>query len=125
MATDEIGWVELTTLDEDLFQWFGLIFMWISAIYWVFKMTRRQRQLEEEWALFLKMRKELYEKLADPYRVEKDLEDSAHRREMHDANRTTMPRENAGPPAVVYRPPLRGVKPGTWRPRNPGSPSKE
>jgi hypothetical protein len=115
----------MMTFDQDLIQWFMLLVIATSAILWSFKITRKQRNLEDEWQMFLKMRRELYERLADPSRVEEDLENSARRREMYDANRTTLPRENAGPPAVVYRPPLRGVKPGTWRPRNPGSPSKE
>lgn len=125
MTDDGNFWLEITTLDEDFFQWFGLGFMWISAIVWGYFMAKRQTRLEEEWKIFLQMRKELYERLADPDRIEKELEKSAQRREMYDAKRTTLPRENAGPPAVVYRPLLRGVKPGTWRPRNPGSPSKK
>jgi hypothetical protein len=108
--------------DEDSFQWLAIIFLYIESIIWGFSVHRRQNNLEQEWWLFLDNRKELYAKLADPLRIEQDLERSAQLREMHDAGRTTLPRENAGPPAVVYRPPLRGVKPGSWRSRNPGNP---
>jgi len=110
---------------HDYYQWALLAFAWATFIVWAILLNKRQDSLEEEWLSFMERRKELYESLADPYRIEEDLEKSAQRREMYDAKRTTLPRENAGPPAVVYRPPLRGVKPGTWRPRNPGSPSKE
>ena len=42
--------------------------------------------------------------LNDPVSIEADMEASARHREMRDANRTTAPRADAGPPAVVHRP---------------------
>lgn len=47
--------------------------------------------------------------LTDPDRIQADMEATANAREMRDANRTTMPRVNAGPAAKVYRPKLRNV----------------
>jgi len=61
----------------------------------------------------------LYEELADPAKVEADFEKSARAREMRDAQRTTLPREGAGPPAKLYNPKMRGTKPGNWRIQRP------
>lgn len=111
--------------NHDFFQWVMVALSWATLLVFMFIVNKRQSHLEDEWIMFMERRKELYDSLANPYRIEEELEKSARRREMYDANRTTLPRENSGPPATVYRPLLRGVKPGTWRPRNPGSPSKE
>lgn len=83
-----------------------------------------QQRLQREWVRFKKQRNELYASLADPEKIEADLEKSADLREMRDAGRTTLPREDAGPPATVHRPPLRSPVVGSWNPRSPGSPSK-
>lgn len=45
----------------------------------------------------------------DPAKIEAEMEAAANLREMRDARRTTMPRENDSPPAVVHRPKLRNV----------------
>jgi hypothetical protein len=58
------------------------------------------------------------ERLTDPKTIEAEMERTATLTEVRDANRTTLPREDAGPPAVLYRPLLRGQKPGSWRPRS-------
>lgn len=50
-------------------------------------------------------------RLTDPKLIEEDMEKGARLREMHDANRTTLPREDAGPPAKVYSPRLRAKVP--------------
>ena len=92
------------------------IFLW--AVLKGRKLSTRQKHLEGEWTKFKQQREELYKQLADPERIEQDMEKGARLREMKDANRTTLPREDAGPPAVVHRPLLRGQKPGSWRPRN-------
>ena len=42
--------------------------------------------------------------LEDPASIEADMEASARHREMRDAQRTHVPREDAGPPAIVHRP---------------------
>lgn len=106
----------------ELFWLIGLLVILVGSILWNYI---QQKKLKAEWEKFQENRKELYARLADPKRIEEDFEKGARLREMYDAKRTTLPREDAGPPAVVYRPLLRGQKPGSWRPRNPGSPSKE
>lgn len=48
--------------------------------------------------------------LTDPIKIEAEMEATATAREMRDAGRKYLPRENAGPPAKVHRPPtLRSV----------------
>lgn len=96
-----------------------------AFVVWGKKLATRQKEVESKWQKFKDERKELYKRLADPETIEAEFEKGARLREMKDAQRTTLPREDAGPPAVVHRPPLRGAKPGTWRPRNPGSPSNQ
>lgn len=54
--------------------------------------------------------------LNDPVKIQADMERSATAQEMRAANRTTMPRENTGPPAKVYRPKLRNKPPSHWNP---------
>ena len=110
---------------EDWTQFIIIVGVIGSGVFFGSRQNRRQKAVEEKWHKFCEDRKELYKKLADPEQIEKDMEASAQLREMKDANRTTLPREDAGPPAVVHRPPLRGAKPGSWRPRNPGSPSQQ
>lgn len=91
----------------------------VVGLLWGRWLALRQKQLEAQWEEFQKHRKELYDKLADPARIEADFEKSARAREMYDANRTTLPREGAGPPAKIYRPKMRGKKPGNWRIQRP------
>ena len=43
--------------------------------------------------------KKAYERLTDPEAIVEDMERGARIREMKDANRRTLPREDAGPPA--------------------------
>ena len=83
-----------------------LLMFFIPGLYEVKKLTR-ELERRDEW-LRLKDR---------PDTIEAEMERTADLREVRDANRTTLPREDAGPPAVVYRPKLRGQKPGSWRPR--------
>ena len=107
----------------------GLLFSIISGR----KFAKNQKKVEADWKKFVEQRKELYRQLTDSQKFEEDFEKTAYAREMLDAKRTTMPREDAGPPAVVHRPPLRGKQPGhmnairkqQWRPpvrRNPNLP---
>lgn len=103
---------------EDWVQFAMLIGIVGWAIWKGRKLSAAQKATEAKWQKFVEDRKELYKKLADPETIEQDMEKGARLREMKDANRTTLPREDAGPPAVVHRPLLRGKKPGSWRPRN-------
>jgi hypothetical protein len=50
-------------------------------------------------------------RLTDPESIADEMEKGARMREMYDANRTTLPREDAGPPAKVYSPKLRAKVP--------------
>jgi hypothetical protein len=92
-----------------------IIALFLLAIWLGKKNAQDQQQLRAEWEKFKRERRELYSKLADPNEIVADFEKSARAREMRDANRTTLPREGAGPPARVFRPKLRGKKPGNWR----------
>lgn len=77
------------------------------------------QEIRKELNAHREVRTKLYRDLADPARIEADFEKSARLREMRDANRTTLPREGAGPPAKVYRPRLRNQKPGNWKQPRP------
>ena len=94
----------------------------IPFLLWVFSVTgilmfllHKNRKLWDEWAHHKQVREKLYEKLADPQNIEADFEKSARAREMRDAQRHALPREEAWPPAKVHRPKMRGAKPGNWR----------
>jgi hypothetical protein len=50
-------------------------------------------------------------RLTDPEAIADEMEKGARMREMYDANRITLPREDAGPPAKVYSPKLRAKVP--------------
>ncbi len=63
-----------------------------------------ETQRKAEYAKALK-------RLTNPESIEEDMEKGARMREMHDANRTALPREDAGPPARVYSPKLRANLP--------------
>lgn len=52
-----------------------------------------------------------FKRLTDPDLIAEDMEKGARLREMRDANRDTLPREDAGPPARVYSPRLRAKVP--------------
>lgn len=115
------------TLQESL-QWTGLVTAWIGYTAYSYTLNKRIKQTEERLSLLstaynssVKLilietkRKEeqlkVLKRLTDPAEIEKDMERGARVREMHDANRTTLPRENAGPPAKVYTPQLRANVP--------------
>ncbi|AEL97987.1 hypothetical protein CL65_gp079 [Mycobacterium phage Patience] len=110
---------------QDWLQFVMIIAILAWALWRSHQIRKKEKEVDERWEKFINDRKELYKRLADPECIAEQMERGASLREMRDANRTTLPREDAGPPAVVHRPPLRGVKPGTWRPRNPGSPSSQ
>lgn len=61
-----------------------------------------QRRVEHTKAL---------KRLTDPESIADEMERGARKREMYDANRNLLPRENAGPPAKVYSPKLRANVP--------------
>jgi hypothetical protein len=55
-----------------------------------------------------------FEALSNAEQIAEEMENSAQATEMRIARRTTLPRENAGPPAKVYRPKLRKKYPRSW-----------
>lgn len=65
-------------------------------------MVEKERRSEHAKAL---------KRLTDPEAILEDMKKGERMREMRDANRTTLPREDAGPPAKVYTPTLRANVP--------------
>jgi hypothetical protein len=62
-------------------------------------------------------RTKFYKRLANPQSIEEEMEKGARLREMHDANRTTLPRDDQeGPAARVHRPKMRTKMPTGWNP---------
>ena len=55
-----------------------------------------------------------FEVLSNPDLIEEEMEKSARATEMRIARRTTLPREDAGPPARVYRPKIHKRYPKSW-----------
>jgi hypothetical protein len=55
-----------------------------------------------------------FEVLSNPDLIAEEMENSARATEMRIARRTTLPREDAGPPAKVYRPKIRKLYPRSW-----------
>ena len=62
---------------------------------------------------------EAFKKLTDPDWIQQEFERGADVMEARNANRLTKPREDAGPPAKVYRPQLRSKLPSPWTPPKP------
>lgn len=75
--------------------------LWYSAAYELI-VTETNRREEHSKAL---------KRLTDPEAIADDMEKGARLREMYDANRTTLPRDDAGPPAKVYTPTMRAKVP--------------
>ena len=55
-----------------------------------------------------------FETLSDADKIVEEMERSANVTEMRIARRTTLPREDAGPPAKVYRPKIHKRYPRSW-----------
>jgi len=109
-------------------QWLLLCGTWIGPTVYAYtlqkKISRNEGKLNVlstaynsalELILVEKQRREEHTKalkrLTDPFSIEEDMERGARTREMYDANRTTLPREDAGPPAKIYSPKLRANVP--------------
>lgn len=103
---------------------FVLVSAWITAIAYSHYFSKRLQHLEERFSAMntaykssLKLimteterrneHAKALKRLTDPDSILLDMESGARVREMRDANRTTLPREDAGPPAKVYTPTLR------------------
>lgn len=113
---------------SEILQWIGLCTAWVGYTAYSFSLQKRIKTSENNIKkLFLgysasidliqaetKKREkhaEALNLLTNPEEIEKEMERGARVREMYDANRTTLPRENAGPPARVYNPKLRAKLP--------------
>lgn len=109
-------------------QWVLLCSAWIGSTAYSFTLQNRIKKNEERLAalstaykaaikLILTETKKRDEharalkRLTDPDSIVEDMEKGARMREMHDANRSLLPREDAGPPAKVYSPRLRAKVP--------------
>ena len=113
---------------SDNLKWIALLILELLQVIYTFTVDRRVRANEKKLnKLFIISASsvELIEKqsqlsslqvlalkrLTDPEAIMEDMEKGARMREMYDANRTVLPREDAGPPAKVYSPNLRAKVP--------------
>lgn len=109
-------------------QWGGLVTCWIGSIFYSYTIEKRVRYMEKNYdALSIAYKSSMkliltendrraaqakaLKRLTDPDSILEDMERGARMREMRDANRTTLPREDAGPPAKVYTPSMRAKLP--------------
>lgn len=111
-----------------IIHWVVFAAAWSSALVYILTLQRRIEKNEVrlcvlseaynsaiELILAERKRKEeqakVLRRLTDPESILIEMEKGARIREMRDANRTTLPREDAGPPAKVYTPTLRANVP--------------
>lgn len=109
----------------------GLLFGLIGGVWFGIVQQRTLNELEAwkanhmlDWNQFMERREKLHASLADPETILQELEDSATVNEMLNETRTTAPRQDAGPPAVVHRPQMKAAKPTSYNPRPPHSPER-
>ena len=97
--------------------WLTILVLILIVI--VHKMDKRLTWVLKDYSKFKQNREKFYRQMSEVAGTPGDF------REVNLTEaRTTAPRENAGPPAVVHRPPLRAVKPTSWRPARESSPRK-
>jgi len=94
-----------------------LIILVLVIIVYVHKMDKEVNWVVDDYKKFKKDREKFYKQMSKVAGSPGDFREV----NLTEARRTA-PRENAGPPAVVHRPPLRAVKPTSWRPPRSGSP---
>lgn len=109
-------------------QWAGLASCWIGSIFYSYFIQKRVDLLDRKYdAMSVAYKNSMklilteadrrasqaraLKRLTDPDVIMEDMERGARMREMYDANRTTLPREDAGPPAKVYSTKLRANVP--------------
>lgn len=96
-----------------------LIILVLVIIVYVHKMDKKVNWVVDDYKKFKKDREKFYKQMSEVAGTPGDF------REVNlSEHRTTAPRENAGPPAIVHRPPLRAAKPTSWRPARESSPRK-
>lgn len=77
------------------------------------------RKLKERVSEIETKRTRFYESMADPNKIADEMEKGARLREMKDAHRTTLPREDAvGQNARVFRPKMQRKEPSDWNPKS-------
>ena len=109
-------------------QWVGLITCSTGSIFYSYTIQKRVNLLDRKYdAISVAYKNSMklilteserraaqaqaLKRLSDPDAILEDMERGARLREMRDANRTTLPREDAGPPAKVYTPTMRAKVP--------------
>ena len=109
-------------------QWAALVGAWVgSTVYYFYlknsieAVTAKANAMEAAYKAAIKIilveterkkyQTEAFKRLSDPETIANEMENGARAREMYDANRSTLPREDAGPPAKVYTAPLRAKTP--------------
>lgn len=113
---------------NDTTHWLLLSSAWIGPTVYAYTLHRRIKRNEKHMASLagayddaLKLidteiqrrdaQVKAFHRLTDPQMIMEDMEKGARMREMYDANRTLLPRPDAGPPAKVYTPTMRAKVP--------------
>lgn len=118
------NWLEYAQWGFDVFLAGGLIGTWWGMV----KIGKRNQQAIDEMAEAYNSavalieaeaeRKEshtrAFEVLSNPDLIAEEMERSSEATESRIARRTTLPREDAGPPAKIYRPKIKKKYPRTW-----------
>lgn len=109
-------------------QWVALVGAWVGSSVYYFLLLKeigevraKANAMEAAYKAAIKLilveterrkyQAKAFQRLSDPETIAKEMENGARAREMYDANRTVLPREDAGPPAKVYTPSLRAKTP--------------
>ena len=91
----------------------SIAFLIVGVLAWLLNLEFRMQKVEETCELkrnAIEVLDSIAKNLTDPIKIEAEMEAAATAREMRDANRKYVPRDTAGPPARVHRPPkLRSV----------------
>lgn len=99
-----------------------LIFI-VSILTWRIILLERDRKYVNQLATEETKRKVLHSQLlsdlTDEDKIMADMERGADIIEARQANRLTVPRTDAGPPARVFRPKMRGKRQSSWNPPRP------
>jgi hypothetical protein len=102
----------------------SVIVIGICLVLLMFRVRRIEKGFDQALDLILaeNVRKQAhtdaFKKLTDVDSIVEDMERGADVMEARNANRLTKPREDAGPPARVYRPRLRSKLPSPWTPKS-------
>jgi hypothetical protein len=109
-------------------QWAALVGLWVGSTVYYFLLLKeigevraKANAMEAAYKAAIKIilveterkkyQTEAFKRLSNPETIANEMENGARAREMYDANRTVLPREDAGPPAKIYTPFLRAKTP--------------